>query len=194
MNPLYGKVLILIGLVLTILIRIPHDKRNAEVKVEKDYKTGLEKALLILVAIGVMLLPVVAIFTPILSFADYESTSAAFVFGAVLLVINIWLFYRSHADLGTNWSKTLELRQGHKLVTNGVYRSIRHPMYTAIFLYVIAQGFLLPNWIAGPAGIVVFTLMYLLRVRREEAMMTEQFGADYVLYAQNSKRLIPFVY
>jgi protein-S-isoprenylcysteine O-methyltransferase Ste14 len=159
MNPLYGKILIVVGLILTVVIRIPHDKRNAEIKVEKDYKTDLEKMLLALVAIGVILLPIISVFTSVLSFADYPLEPAAFTGGAALLGMNVWLFYRSHSDLGTNWSKSLEVREGHKLVTNGVYKRIRHPMYAAIFLYVIAQALLLPNWIAGPAGLVSFGIM-----------------------------------
>ncbi len=192
-NPNYGKLVILAGLIITVLIRIPHDKRNARIKIEGDYKSGLEKVLLGIVAIGVMVLPLIAILTPALSFADYGLSSTAFVIGVVLLTLNIWLFYRSHADLGTNWSKTLELREDHKLVTEGVYKTIRHPMYTAIFCYVIAQALLLPNWIAGPAGLVAFTTMYFLRVNREEKMMASKFGADYASYCQRTKRVIPFI-
>lgn len=55
--------------------------------------------------------------------------------GVVCLAVGLWLFYRSHADLSTNWSVTLELRENHQLITHGVYRSIRHPMYSAFLLY-----------------------------------------------------------
>jgi len=41
------------------------------------------------------------------------------------------------------------MRKEHRLVTAGVYRHIRHPMYAAIFLWCLAQGLLLPNWLAG---------------------------------------------
>ena len=43
----------------------------------------------------------------------------------------------------------------YMLVTNGIYRRIRHPMYSAFWLWAIAQALLLPNWIAGPAGFTV---------------------------------------
>jgi hypothetical protein len=72
MNPLYGKALLFLGLLLTIVIRIPHDKRSSATKVLKDCKTLLEKALLGGVAVGVMILPLLAIFTPALSIADYD--------------------------------------------------------------------------------------------------------------------------
>jgi protein-S-isoprenylcysteine O-methyltransferase Ste14 len=56
------------------------------------------------------------------------------------MVAALLLSYRSHADLGQNWSVTLELRAGHQLIRHGVYRSIRHPMYASIRLWCLAQG------------------------------------------------------
>ncbi len=50
------------------------------------------------------------------------------------MVAALWLFWRSHADLGRNWSQAFELRKGHELITHGVYRVVRHPMYAAIWL------------------------------------------------------------
>ena len=111
--------------------------------------------------------------------------------GAVLLGFGLWLFRRSHADLGRNWSVTLELREEHRLVTSGVYERIRHPMYSAIFLVYTAQALLIHNWIAGLGGIFSFGLMYVIRVPKEEAMMREQFGEAYDAYCRSSGRLWP---
>jgi len=80
------------------------------------------------------------------------------------------------------------------MVTSGVYRQIRHPMYASIFLYAVAQTFLVPNWIAGPACLVTFTVLFILRVGREEQMMLEKFGDEYRAYAQRTKRLVPHVW
>jgi protein-S-isoprenylcysteine O-methyltransferase Ste14 len=101
------------------------------------------------------------------------------------------LFYRSHADLGPNWSATLELRRGHTLITNGVYRSIRHPMYAAILLWDLAQGLLLSNWLAGWGAFVTFALLYVARAPREERMMCDAFGDDYRAYMRRTGRLFP---
>jgi len=85
----------------------------------------------------------------------------------------LWLFWRSHVDLDLNWSMALELRLGHQLVRHGVYRSIRHPMYAAIWLFSICQGMLLQNWLAGWSALASFALMYFTRTPREEAMMAD---------------------
>jgi protein-S-isoprenylcysteine O-methyltransferase Ste14 len=143
---------------------------------------------------GFFVLPLVYVFTPFLGFADYPLGRVSFAAGLVLLAATFWLFHRAHADLGANWSVSLELREGHQLVCRGVYRCIRHPMYAAIFLYGVAQTLLLPNWMAGPACLASFSLMFAGRVRAEERMMRDRFGEAYVEYAAATKRLIPKVW
>ena len=107
------------------------------------------------------------------------------------MVLGLWLFYRSHTDLGTNWSVTLQTREEHSLVTTGIYSRIRHPMYSAMFALGVAQALFLPNWIVGPAYLVSFGLLYVFRVRIEERMMLDRFGTEYEEYVQRTGRLIP---
>ena len=114
--------------------------------------------------------------------------------GVACLAVGLWLFYRSHADLGTNWSITLEVREQHRLVTQGVYRRIRHPMYLALFVYSIGQAFAIPNWVAGPSYLVAFAILFALRVGAEERMMLERFGDAYAAYMARTKRLVPGVW
>ena len=105
--------------------------------------------------------------------------------------MGLWWFHRSHVDLGTNWSVTLDVRENHRLVTRGVYRSVRHPMYASLFLYAIGQALVVPNWVAGPAYLVVMVILYAFRVGPEERMMLETFGDSYATYMKNTKRLVP---
>ncbi|PYQ51270.1 MAG: hypothetical protein DMF78_13760 [Acidobacteria bacterium] len=114
--------------------------------------------------------------------------------GILCLVVGLWLFYRSHADLGTNWSITLEVREGHQLVTQGIYRRVRHPMYLALLLYSVGQALVLPNWVAGPSYLVAFGLLFALRVGREEQLMLEEFGQDYEAYMARTNRLVPGIW
>ena len=77
-------------------------------------------------------LPVVWVATPVLAWADYPLRPASFLTGIGCLAPGLWLFHRSHADLGTNWSITLEVREQHRLITQDIYRRVRHPMYLAL--------------------------------------------------------------
>src|SRR6185503_2968238 len=148
-----------------------------------------EKMLLAAMFPPVIILPLLYLFTPLLGFADYRLPALVPWFGAATMIASLWLFWRSHADLGQNWSVSLELREGHQLVTRGVYRFIRHPMYASIWLWGIAQGMLLQNWLAGWSAFITFGIMYFLRVDREEEMMCEFFGDQYREYMEDTGRL-----
>jgi len=106
----------------------------------------------------------------------------------------LWLFYRSHADLGANWSITLEVLEKHRLVTQGVYRRVRHPMYTALLLYSVGQALVLPNYVVGLSSVLTMALLVALRIGPEERMMIEEFGTDYKEYMSLTKRLVPGVW
>ncbi|MEO6709622.1 MAG: protein-S-isoprenylcysteine O-methyltransferase [Planctomycetota bacterium] len=194
MNLWFGAIPFLVALAASIAMRAPHITRGKTVKVLESRKGKLEQVLFALVGLGGLLLPLLYLATPWLAFADYPLRPWALACGLAVSAVWLWLFHRSHADLGTNWSVTLELRERHSLITSGVYSRIRHPMYTAIFCHAIAQALLLANWVAGPAMLAAFTLMFALRLSREERMLREHFGAAYEEYARSTKRLIPGIW
>jgi protein-S-isoprenylcysteine O-methyltransferase Ste14 len=138
-----------------------------------------------------ILLPLLHTFTRWLSFADYDLPAWAGYIGIVIFAIAMWLLWRSHADLGINWSVTTELREKHTLVTSGVFRHVRHPMYSAHWFWGIAQALLIHNWIAGLASLIIIIPLYIFRVRREEHMMLEQFGEEYRTYMSQTGRIFP---
>jgi protein-S-isoprenylcysteine O-methyltransferase Ste14 len=156
----------------------------------KSAKGKLEIVLLTLAWLG-FFVPLFWIATRLLAFADYPLRPVPFVAGVLFLAVGLWLFHRSHADLGTNWSITLEVREGHRLVTQGIYRHVRHPMYLALWLYSLGQTLVIPNWVAGPSYLVTFGVLFVLRVGPEERLMREEFGQDYESYMARTRRLVP---
>ena len=78
-------------------------------------------------------------------------------------------------------------------MTHGVYRYVRHPMYTAFWMWAIAQALTLQNWVAGFAGIIGFGTLYFFRVGREEDLMRETFGSQWDDYAARTPRVVPFL-
>ncbi|HEX5106142.1 MAG TPA: protein-S-isoprenylcysteine O-methyltransferase [Pirellulaceae bacterium] len=181
----------LLGLVVQFLIRFYFARRTKAEKKAVRQIDGMERLLLGLMFPAVLLLPPLYCFTPLLSFADYELPQPVRWAGAVVMVLSLWLFWRSHVDLGQNWSVSLEIREHHQLVTCGVYRWMRHPMYASIWLWGLAQGLMLNNWLAGWAVIPAFAAMYFLRTPREERLMEQQFGDSYRDYARRTGRIFP---
>jgi protein-S-isoprenylcysteine O-methyltransferase Ste14 len=185
------KIVFVIGFVMVFSIRLSHSLRGRSNRVVVNRNPVRERILLALLSVGVGVLPLDYIVTPWLSFADYRLPAWAGWIGAAIYAAGLWLLWRAHADLGRNWSHTLELRQGHQLVTSGIYGNIRHPMYAFGWLLGIAQALLLWNWVVALVGLASFALLYFLRVPREEQMMLDQFGEEYQNYMKRTGRVIP---
>lgn len=193
LDPWIAKAIVIVGTLAIVIIPASLHPRGGSIDVVKNRKGRLERILLLLAAIG-FVLPLVWIATPLVQFADYPLHPVPVVAGVVCLALGLWLLFRAHADLGTNWSITLEIREQHRLVAEGLYRRVRHPMYLALLLYSLGQACVLPNWVAGPSYFVAVALLVVLRVGPEERMMVEEFGDDYVAYMARTKRLIPGVW
>jgi protein-S-isoprenylcysteine O-methyltransferase Ste14 len=193
MNPGIAKATILAASVVMIAIRAPHGHRSRGVKVVKSRKGTTEAVLLTLAWIG-FLVPLVWIVSPAFWFAEYPLLAGPFTAGLACLAVGLWVFHRSHVELGTNWSITLEVREGHRLITTGVYRRVRHPMYTALLLYAVGQALIIPNWVVGPSYLIPFGILFAFRVHAEEKMMLDQFGDQYAKYMSRTKRLVPGVW
>jgi protein-S-isoprenylcysteine O-methyltransferase Ste14 len=192
-NPWYAKGVVIAATVVMVAIRAPHGQRSRSVPVARNAK-GLIETVLLTVAWMSFFVPIVWIASGAFKFAEFELRPVPLVAGAVLLAVSLWLFHRSHADLGTNWSITLQVREGHTLVTRGVYARIRHPMYSSLLLYAAGQAVAVPNWVAGPSYIAALSLLVLFRLGPEERMMRERFGAEWDAYAARTKRLVPGVW
>ena len=187
----WGSLVWIASMLLLTVIRLPYAKRTQANTITDKRAASTERPLLALVAIGGTFLPLVHLGTGLFSFADYRLPDWAVIVGTAVLIPAYWLFWRSHADLGRNWSATTELRQEHDLVTSGVYKRIRHPMYAAIWLIFLVQPLLVQNWIAGLAGPLAFAIMYFIRVPYEEAMMRDGFGEAYDVYCARAGCLFP---
>ncbi len=193
MTPWLAKAIILASSIVMVMIRAPHGQRSRGVKVVRSVRGTLEIALLA-VAWLAFFVPLIWVVAPVLAFADYPLRPIPLFAGIVCLAVGLWLFARSHAELGTNWSITLEVREKHQLVTEGIYRHVRHPMYLALLVYSVGQALVLPNWIAGPSYGAAMALLFALRLGPEERMMLEEFGKDYEAYMRRTKRLVPGVW
>lgn len=175
-------------------MRYPAMRRARRQKTRVDNRTTLDISLLTLCVFGLVVMPIAWRLDLMPDFADRTQSIGILLAGVVTGVVFLWLFRRSHKDLGRNWSVTLEVREGHQLVTGGVYAYVRHPMYASFLLWGLAQAFLIPNWIAGLAGLAAVVALYAVRQSREEAMMRQTFGAEYDAYCARTKRLVPGVF
>ena len=189
-----SKIIWLIFLIMYFALRIGPRRSSRKTPIRHSARDLREIALMVGTITGLGIIPGIYVLTGFPEFADYPFFPAQGYLGAALSIFVLWLFYRTHRDLGRNWSISLDVREQHSLVTTGIYARIRHPMYTAFWLMGVVQLLLLPNWIAGPAGLVAFCVLFFGRVRREEEMMISAFGDEYRSYMRRTARIIPGVY
>ena len=184
------KIVYFVEFIVISIIRKKFTKRLTNEKITIDKKTGLDIFFLVINGIG-MIIPILYVLTSRLDFANYYLPDWIGWIGSLLFIDAMWILYKSHADLGRQWTATVGMREGHQLVTSGIYKYIRHPMYAAHILWALAQVMMLHNWIAGYSFIVVMVPFYIYRVTKEEEMLMETFGEEYEKYRNKTGALFP---
>jgi len=110
--------------------------------------------------------------------------------GVGLAIGSFPLFAWAIHALGEQFSPRLQTKEKHKLVTSGPYCWIRHPMYTAEFVFYFGLAAEAANGVVALAMLIGPALLY-ARVTKEEAMLIERFGDEYRAYMQRTGRFIP---
>ncbi len=126
-----------------------------------------------------------------LAWSFFPRSAALGWLGAVLTVLGVIGLSWVTASLDTNFHTSLVVRDEHTLITSGLYRWIRHPMYTVILVMFVGWLLLIGSWFVGVATVVFVAVIMLMRTRREEAMMIERFGDEYRAYMGQTGRFLP---
>jgi len=113
--------------------------------------------------------------------------------GFVMFVPGLAIYLAARLTLGQLFSKRLNLIEGHKLVTHGMYKYVRHPSYTGSILFWLGLTLLL-NSTLGFIAMLLLVLLILIRIPFEEKMLARAFGQEYINYSKRTKKLIPFLY
>ena len=126
-----------------------------------------------------------------IAWAGWAAQVAARWLGLAVALAGIALLVWAHQTLKHGFSPDLDIGVGQRLVTTGPYRWVRHPLYLSLYVYWAGNVLLSANWLVGGCGVVVFSLLMLWRLPREEQMMIEAFGADYLAYRERTGELLP---
>ncbi|HET9146071.1 MAG TPA: isoprenylcysteine carboxylmethyltransferase family protein [Sphingomicrobium sp.] len=138
---------------------------------------------------------VVAMAAPV-KFSTPSESVRSFVLAAIVLALGVagaLLFDRSAKALGANWSLVARMREEHQLVREGPFARMRHPIYFAMLLLLIALSIGLGHIWGLIAAIPLFVVGTLIRIREEERLLRQQFGDAYDSYARETPAFIPFI-
>ena len=124
---------------------------------------------------------------------NLSTFSVQSIIGLALFIIGLIIMIVGQATLRRNYSGTVVIRDDHQLITHGIYRFTRNPMYLGLIMVVIG----LPVYAVSLYGFLTSLILVpiiLNRIRLEEKLLTAEFQDDYQKYKETTKKLIPFIY
>jgi protein-S-isoprenylcysteine O-methyltransferase Ste14 len=143
--------------------------------------------------IAITLLSTTRIPLPLLYLQVWPSGLWPFWLGAAITIAGLLFAIWARVYLGTNWSRSVTIKQDHELITTGPYALVRHPIYTGIL-----TGFLgMAIAISQVRGFIVFVLIFLafwIKLRMEEQWMRSKFDETYATYAHQTAALVPYLF
>ena len=119
----------------------------------------------------------------------HSSRTIAFT-GVALIWAGIALALWARWHLGQYWSGRITIKEDHRLIRTGPYARLRHPIYSGLDLAVIGSALAIDQW-RCVAGVFVIILGFWIKARREEAMLTAQFGTEFQEHRQHTGFLLP---
>ena len=123
---------------------------------------------------------------------DPSELSAANVLGLAIFVVGMTIAFVAVFTLKRSYSSSLVIREGHRLVTHGIYAHVRHPLYFGV-LVALAGVPVYARSVNGALVLAALVPLILLRIRMEEELLVGQFGDEYRAYRARTKKLIPFL-
>ncbi len=138
------------------------------------------------------LVPLFLGFTLIFGRPGLSSELAGWV-GVVITAIGLSFSVWGRIHLGRYWSGIITLKEGHRLIRTGPYRLVRHPLYTGFLTGALGSA-ITAGTAAASIGFLIMVGAYLIKIRREEALLSQQFGDEYQRFKQEVRALVPFVY
>jgi len=113
--------------------------------------------------------------------------------GLAMTVLGLLFTVWGRIHLGRYWSGMVTLKEGHRLIRTGPYALVRHPLYTG-FLFAVAGTALASGTVDAAIGFAIILVAYLVKIWREEALLTKEFGDEYLRFQREVPALVPFTW
>ena len=185
--------LLFCGLLLIRIFSVPQFRTRylAVFHIDDSLFTREIASLVLLTLVTMVAMPAIDLTTIWLDFADF-SFSYGFAYGGIAMgLAAIALLWRTQYD----WLRFFrEDSRSHSFIRIGIYHFIRHPFYTVLLLLAVAQTLMLQNWIGGPAAIITFLIVYLVRMPVDEQRAMEFYGHSYLDYMDRTNSLLPRIF
>jgi protein-S-isoprenylcysteine O-methyltransferase Ste14 len=115
------------------------------------------------------------------------------ILGILIFIAGLIITVNAQVTLKLNYSSMLRIREGHQLITHGIYKYVRHPVYSGVILRAFAipiYAMSLQGFLFALTGIALFNY----RIGVEEKMLIEEFGDEYLEYTKATWKLLPYIF
>jgi protein-S-isoprenylcysteine O-methyltransferase Ste14 len=126
-------------------------------------------------------------------FAFLDSVLVAFT-GLIFYIIGAIIALASRIQLGRYGHGMIAIEENHELLTTGLYKTVRHPLYTGGLLGRIGIALTIRSYVTGFLYFLAYFMVFRARMTIEEELLLAEFGEEYEVYMQQTKRLIPRIY
>jgi protein-S-isoprenylcysteine O-methyltransferase Ste14 len=185
-----GYVVLAVLLQLTVVIRLPEAGRNRGAGQTTVRRQRL--ALLLLQGIPLAIV-IVAPFTDQRGIGAFGELEIVRYLGLTLFALGFAGMHWAEAVLDKQFSVQVTIQEGHRLVTKGPYRYLRHPRYLGIILFTTGISLVFRSW-ATLILVAALVAVLVWRIYDEEMLMHQAFGLDWESYSERTWRLVPHVY
>ena len=160
---------------------------------EKSWSIGRFGRIIIGITIAFVLLNNFGASIPFFTISLIPRSTPLGLAGVILVITGLGIAIVARRTLAGNWSNVVEVKVDHELITTGIYRYARHPIYTGVLF--MGLGTALSK---GTMGIFILFLALLgffwFKARQEEKLLTKHFPKEYPAYKKRVKALIPYVF
>ena len=108
-----------------------------------------------------------------------------FLIGMLILINPIFKFIKSKTTIDP-----IKFKKVNKLITSGIYKYSRNPMYLCLLMIFISTSILYLNILSITTPIIFYFWINRFQIKREEIFLTEKFGKEYLLYMTKTRRWI----
>ena len=105
--------------------------------------------------------------------------------GLLILIIPVTKFIKYKTTIDP-----IKFKKVNKLVTSGVYKFSRNPMYLGLLMIVISSTIISLNIYSMSTPFFFFWWINRFQIQREEIFLTEKFGKEYLLYKSKTRKWI----
>jgi protein-S-isoprenylcysteine O-methyltransferase Ste14 len=169
-------------------VRLPILRARGARQLDKKKATEPAVAMFSLFLFGIIVVPILVGYARVGVLPSY-----VFYPGLVIMIMGFAISYWGVLTLGHFWSGIVRVIPDHKVVQEGPYRFVRHPIYASEILSLIGLGLALQSWVALLIILIAEGAWYGNRIRIEEKFLTAELGDEYIQYMKSVKRIIPHI-